>query len=1009
MAFVLQTVLAVISLTSSAIGMLKARKQRKLNKRAADLRKGYKIALDGEATNLPVLYGRGRIAGSRVYHHVSSDYIKVNDSLLVKANVFLSNGQSADLTTISPFYTNDVTSVSKQEYGGSGTTQIAIGLSQSEILFDVANNKYTIMAIPGQSANLPDYQFVNVTHKPFYAAVPSGTNTFLMADGTVVGLTEFLLIDVTKLYQIDSYDNSTGELILNLWDTISNISNGFSAGVVDLTKALDGTITGTKQEFLYVQQAICYGGIEGIYGVTVDEKRWDDYVFKDTSRYHTYVDPMTACDPMILANIPSRVDALFPEAAHADMVFRLNRDDPQYNDIPNVSFLAEGMKIRIVIRQGVWGSYTYTLSAQRAYSNNTALVVLDYLMSVDYGKGLPLEEIDLESFFNTAQICGRNILTLVDPENEALLDFWATIQQTNGMMWDDSSNYNANTGGIRLFETNYVLDTGIEVRENLFNLLETIPMAKLVWVDGVYSFNLAYPSLYSEIIDYEEGHTVQYPPDSAPFEVYRAKTDVSAGVFNPSNWTSEPAPGLTVATITDDDIVVEDDDVSSFWPSVDDRLNYFTVRFFNETKDFEEDSVSWPNRYVGNTDVHAAYLIQDLNKNLEDEIFLEGVTSYYHALNYAEHQVRDSRHSKNISIPVTKKFFFAVPGDLIRLNSDTMSIDELFVIEDQDTTQEGNIVFELKRFDARYLADNANDIEVVLPLTKKYSISFGDISALSIQQPTNLSELMRGAGTLSWSYTDKIPVSSYKVYTTSTKINQITRSTLWEELGSTTQSIFKLPTFEAGFRVFRVAVVDEKGSISPPFNKDTGQRGEFIEAYIESSSLLNIAPYVVDFYISLPSNEVPDTPTGASFIGGLLSAPVGNSRTWSESANEVVDETLYTTRVKFTRNTTTGLWSEVTYTNVISADISSGSSALTTVITSSSNGNVFRNNSGDNKVLTCKVYDNSNGSIIPAANITYLWFRNGVSLGVTTQSLTITFDDVPDNTAVEYLCQVSTE
>jgi predicted phage tail protein len=232
-------------------------------------------------------------------------------------------------------------------------------------------------------------------------------------------------------------------------------------------------------------------------------------------------------------NFSERSNSLFTNTAYASMCFRLNRDDPQYSSgVPNVKFYLEGMKISTVIRNGTAGNYTYSISPEKSYSNNPALVLLDYLTSTRYGRGLSTNFLDLESFYNAAQICG-------------------TIVQTNspvsGKLWKGKG---VSTRDIPRFEFNGVLNTEKSIRDNVETILSSMGDADLVWSGGIYKLQLQYPvSLENTIV---------------------------------------------VGTITDNELVRGIVDI--VYPSASDRLNYCTATFSNEAEDFSNDSVYFPSK-----------------------------------------------------------------------------------------------------------------------------------------------------------------------------------------------------------------------------------------------------------------------------------------------------------------------------------------------------------------------------------------------------------------------------
>ena len=295
---------------------------------------------------------------------------------------------------------------------------------------------------------------------------------------------------------------------------------------------------------------------------------------------------------------------------------------------------------------------SYGLSTERTYSINPAYCLLDYLMDARYGQGLTLSELSLESFYNAAQICERA----------------AGSAPVAGHIWKNTSGTrNQSTNIFKIFECNVVLDTANTVRENVNALLGTMQGARLVWAGGVYKLSLVYPK----------------------------QTD-----------TITP-----VAVITDSVLSRENFDIQP--PSLDERYNFCTVRFFNEAKDFKEDTVTWPSK---NTPVYSAYLVKDNNRELETDVAAEGVTSKMLATAFAEELVRSSRRTTKFNFSVILKDAYFEPGDILEINSEALELTPdilgapLYVqIDEIEVSASGTASIRAVRFDKASLAWNADD------------------------------------------------------------------------------------------------------------------------------------------------------------------------------------------------------------------------------------------------------------------------------------------------------------
>jgi hypothetical protein len=228
--------------------------------------------------------------------------------------------------------------------------------------------------------------------------------------------------------------------------------------------------SGEKNEYLYVQQALCYGPINNVIDWKLDDQNSDTEELKYGQRLHVYKTGGTA-DPMMTANFSERSTALFTNTSYASMVFRLNRDEQQYGGVPAVSFFIEGKLVRPVILSGS----TYSLGSY-IYSNNPALCLLDYLLDTTYGRGLSTSEIDLASFYKGAAVCASIVQSAVKVE---------------GRIWSKRGITQRN---LPLYECNLVIDTEKPIRENIITLLSAMGDADLVWSSGRYKLQLQYPA-----------------------------------------------------------------------------------------------------------------------------------------------------------------------------------------------------------------------------------------------------------------------------------------------------------------------------------------------------------------------------------------------------------------------------------------------------------------------------------------------------------------------------------
>lgn len=771
---------------ASAVYSYKQQSKMKKNaKAAAEARKGFQLVVEGAVEAVPIVYGRAMLGGTRVYHNTNSSF------------------------------------------------------------------KYT---------------------------TPNCDKVFETGGGTIVSGGDFSYVTV-------------GGTINQIYSGVSGIS-------------LTGNINGAKNEFLFYQQVLCQGPINGVYDILIDNSFDFDEpsIGNSTARYvykgGSFVNDKQQLaalridchynggyDAVMAANFGDRKSADFPGLAYMSVAVRLDRDEPQFQAVPMIQSYIEGRKVKAVIRSGSPGSYTYALSETLAYSNNPSLCLLDYLLDPRCGKGLSATELDLESFHNAVGVCD----TVVQED-----------VSVSGKIWQPIDNdRHVTTRDLPLYECNVIIDTAKPVRENVEAILSTMGDARLIWSQGRYKL------------------IVQYPLSNAAIQL--------------------------ADTITDDDIL-HDKPVEVAYPSAAQRLNSATIRFFNEAENFKEDSVTWPpkktesfKRGVGGkryqpvggwatninagvfynsygvwdggttfTDVtykfvpketglysyqvagddsvtfyvngavinsstywqtiksgtvaltantvvtirltgadteadravaatlvspsgvqewttrsetyasfqdintsdvlYQSYLTEDNGVQLENSMFAEGITDYYHALAKAEEIVRMSRSAVTIKFEYVLRNKFLEPGDIIKIDSETLHLgdaSDLFVKVDDVKIKEG-MTCEITgaRFDYTQLAWSEKDSEFSKP-GNLYTFGLTAPSFLTYTQGVNA--LKGSPGTLDWGLSPEPNLNGYILYFHEFQDMDAGNRPIFREIGRAVAPPFYVPNLGSKVGVFGVA------------------------------------------------------------------------------------------------------------------------------------------------------------------------------------------------------------
>ena len=862
---------AVLAVASALYQFRSAKAAKKKAKKEADKRKGFEIPVDGEIGNIPLQYGRGKFGGFRVFHSVKSSYVyspsgdleftTSGDARSVNA-IELSRSQPVSSIT-STFYIKDGISAAKPPDGvpWEPETTSSVNITFPYMATLQSNNPHTFAVVtvtPGQSAALQPGFTVTVVMKPLIGLDGDGLIDF---SGTLSEPEQraFPFIVV-------SYNNDTGVLQLNQGE------GGARSG----RRSLAANQNGKKREFLFFDQALCITGINQVYACTIDDKDWRDDSFKESGRIHVYKNGGTA-DPMLVANNPERNTALFPETAHAAAVFKIDRENPQYGGVPEVAFFGEGMRVRYPITKV---GNTYELSENRVYTNLSSYVLLDYLLDPFYGKGLTLDQIDLKSFYEAGRICER-----VMPVNGS------TNLPIEGEFWKSKLAAEGGARQIHLYECNITIDTGRKVRDNISAIMDTMGHAFLIWSDGVYKLNLMYPVEYDSATTYEVGDVVQYPPgSSAAIDLYRCLSPTSLPP-SPGNigtlWEKGPSEGLTSAYITDDDIVLEDE-VTQSWPALSDKLNFMTVRFKNEAKDFKDDSASWPAKFPANPaidNVYSTYLAEDNGMLLESEVTVDGISDYYHAMAYAEEAVRSSRAVTNYKLTISGTYLPLEPGNVIQVDSQWLGINkELLQIISVKATEKRNLDIECIKFDARHYAWNAPDNEVVVSRNNFATDFLGQASNLVFIPLTPTDVTVLKSGTLMWDEAPGVISVYYDVKIRPGPPGAVALGSDWQTIGSTSDTFIDVPAVAPGLYTLTVVARGQGGYIAPELDMATGSRWPLLEVMIGATTLNEYRSELKIFKVSVAdlNGVVPVGGTYDASTGGFT-PPNGYASTQAEA------------------------------------------------------------------------------------------------------------------------------
>jgi hypothetical protein len=228
---------------------------------------------------------------------------------------------------------------------------------------------------------------------------------------------------------------------------VNKQSNNANIPVIYGTRLVGGTrvfleTSGTDNQYLYGVLVLAEGEINGITSIKFDD---DTVTFSGSiadgstitsndSRFGTniQVQPFFGTDGQLASSLLTGLSSWGSNhklSGIAYIAFRLEWDQDKFGGIPNIQAVVEGKKVV---------AYNSSSQAQTAaFSTNPAWCLLDYLTNTRYGKGIPIADIDIPSFYTASTIA----TTQIEP-------------------YSGGSNIN-------LFDCNAVLDTSKKILDNV--------------------------------------------------------------------------------------------------------------------------------------------------------------------------------------------------------------------------------------------------------------------------------------------------------------------------------------------------------------------------------------------------------------------------------------------------------------------------------------------------------------------------------------------------------------
>lgn len=392
---------------------------------------------------------------------------------------------------------------------------------------------------------------------------------------------------------IDNYEQG---IIINKQSNDASIPVVYGERMVGGTRVFLKT-SGSSNNYLYMALALAEGEINSVEQIFVDDTLvgWSGALTHGTTRTsfagkygtHILVQCFMGKDDQVASSILTPVSGWGSNhrlRGVCYLAFRFKWDQNKFSGIPQVKVKIKGKKV-VTLDSNLNES-------SETFSTNPAFCILDYLRNTRYGKGLATTDIDLQSFYNASQVC----VTQVTPYS----------------------------GGsdINIFDTNFVLDTGRKVIDNLRELIKGC-RGYLPYTQGKYKLII--------------------------------ETTGSASI-----------------TLTEDNII-GGYVLSS--PDKNSKFNRVIATYINPARNFQVDEAQFPpidDSGLPSADQHSTMKTADGGVLLEGRFEFPSLTSTYQAEEMAEIILRRSREALVLQITADFNAYDLAIGDIVGITHSSL-------------------------------------------------------------------------------------------------------------------------------------------------------------------------------------------------------------------------------------------------------------------------------------------------------------------------------------------------
>ncbi len=281
---------------------------------------------------------------------------------------------------------------------------------------------------------------------------------------------------------------------------------------------------------------------------------------------------------------------------------------------------------------------------------NPVEYLFDYMLNPNYGMGLSVNDLDTESFIQ-ASIAGDRSPDYFTSRLDRLFYMGGTesleISKRNEYMYGPNANPPTLIEGDRFsisdntLDRQMVLDTSRSHLQNVNEILTSMGAIMDV-VDGKFKLIL-------------ENAGIPYNQESIP-----------------------PVTALPITAHINDEHII--DAITLNTASVNDKFNLIKLDYTDLSRSSQPDSVMSPDPVDDSTNIRTQYLAEDNNKPLEGNFTFRTIYEPETAQRMATLLLKKSRGQPTLNFVASHIALNCLPGDFIRITSDSMKLDDVFRI-----------------------------------------------------------------------------------------------------------------------------------------------------------------------------------------------------------------------------------------------------------------------------------------------------------------------------------------